>query len=235
MSKELKQRFWDLLNDVEDYVSQGFKRKHDPLARKKQSGGREIQESLKDGTEKEVLLKKLNDKISVCKKCPLHETRNSTVPGMGVMNPEVMVIGEGPGGDEDKQGLPFVGKAGQFLDKWLDAIDLSRFSNVYIGNIVKCRPPNNRDPKPNEVEQCMPYLEQQIFYIKPKAILTLGRIATQVLLNNAAGIGKQRGRVHLFKGIPLIATYHPSAVLRNAELKRQVWEDLKLLRKTLDE
>ncbi|MFP4443248.1 MAG: uracil-DNA glycosylase, partial [Spirochaetia bacterium] len=125
--------------------------------------------------------------------------------------------------------------AGQFLDKWLNAVNLSRDKNVYITNIVKCRPPGTRDPNPAEIDACIPYLHRQIFLVKPSLIMSLGRIASQVLLGTDTGIGRLRGTVHDYRGIPLIPTYHPSAVLRNPELKRQVWEDLKLIRKTLDE
>ncbi|MFP4114420.1 MAG: uracil-DNA glycosylase [Spirochaetales bacterium] len=156
------------------------------------------------------------------------------VPGDGVLDPLVMVIGEGPGADEDRRGLPFVGRAGQFLDKWLEAIDLDRNTNVYIGNIVKCRPPGNRDPRPNESETCLPYLREQIDLIRPRAILTVGRVSTGILVGTNAGIGSLRGRTFYYNGIPLIPTYHPSGVLRNPDLKRPVWEDLKRLRALID-
>jgi DNA polymerase len=145
-----------------------------------------------------------------------------------------MVIGEGPGSEEDKSGMPFVGPAGQLLDKMLMAIGLSRETNCFIGNIVKCRPPMNRDPAPDEQSSCMPYLDRQIEILKPKAFLAVGRIPAQALLGVKDGIGKLRGRRYEYKGIPLVATYHPSALLRDENYKRPAWEDLKLLRSILD-
>ena len=150
------------------------------------------------------------------------------------MSPDVMVIGEAPGGDEDVQGRPFVGKAGQYLDKWLSAIGLSRDTNCFIGNVIKCRPPANRDPQPDEIDACIPFLKRQIAIIKPKFILTVGRISSAVLSGQSAGIGRLRGRTYNFEGIPLIPTYHPSAVLRDPGLRAPVWEDLKRLKSELD-
>ncbi|TVQ27971.1 MAG: uracil-DNA glycosylase [Spirochaetaceae bacterium] len=176
----------------------------------------------------------LEERVRVCTRCALHEGRFNAVPGVGVLDPLVMVIGEGPGADEDRRGLPFVGRAGQFLDKWLEAIGLSRSSNAYITNIVKCRPPENRDPRPAESDACMPYLREQIELVRPQAILTVGRIASGILIGTGAGIGSLRGRTYYYNGIPLVPTYHPSGVLRNPELKRPVWEDLKRLNAMLD-
>ena len=146
-----------------------------------------------------------------------------------------MIVGEGPGGDEDIKGIPFVGAAGQYLDKWLSAINLDRHRDCFIGNIVKCRPPGNRDPEPDEIYKCLPYLERQIALLKPDIILTLGRISGRILTGEDSGIGRMRGRVYTYNGIPVIPTYHPSAVLRYPEkYKRAVWEDLKKLRSELD-
>jgi DNA polymerase len=141
----------------------------------------------------------------------------------------VLVVGEGPGADEDRTGRPFVGAAGRYLDKWLSAIDAGRESNAYIANIVKCRPPGNRDPLPEEQAACRPFLERQISLLQPKAILTVGRVASQALLDTGAPLGKLRGEVHVFRDIPVVPTYHPSAVLRNQSLRKPVWEDLKRL------
>ena len=179
-------------------------------------------------------LDKIAGEVAQCSRCRLCEKRKNVVPGMGVMNPDVLVVGEGPGGDEDVQGLPFVGRAGQYLDKWLDAIGLSRSTNCFIGNVVKCRPPMNRDPQPDEIEACLPYLERQIAIIKPKFILTVGRISSAVLSGQEAGIGRLRGKTYSFKGIPLIPTYHPSAVLRDQDLRRPVWDDLRRLKSELE-
>jgi DNA polymerase len=146
-----------------------------------------------------------------------------------------MCIGEGPGAEEDRGGRPFVGPAGQYLDRWLGAIDLDRKADCFIGNIVKCRPPGNRDPLPDESGACIPYLQQQIQILRPKVIVGLGRIATQILLGTTDGIGVLRGRWFEYNGIPLLPTFHPSAVLRNSDLRRAVWEDMKKIRSRLDD
>ena len=152
---------------------------------------------------------------------------------LGQLHPAVLVVGEGPGADEDTQGLPFVGVAGKLLDKMLAAINLSRSTNCYIANIVKCRPPRNRDPEPEESDACRSYLEAQIAILKPAMILAVGRIAIQNLLATSQGIGQLRGRILDYNSIPLMATYHPSALLRNQDLKRPAWEDLKLFKSHL--
>ena len=180
--------------------------------------------------ERRQLLTDLGAEVLACRKCGLAVGRTKAVPGTGVVAPLVMVIGEGPGADEDRSGLPFVGAAGQFLDKWLQAVGLFRDKNAFIANIVKCRPPGNRDPEPEEISACLPYLERQIALVRPKAILAVGRIAARTLLGTTQGIGAIRGRRFDYRGIPLVATYHPSAVLRDMNLKRPVWEDLKLLK-----
>lgn len=145
-----------------------------------------------------------------------------------------MIIGEGPGADEDRTGRPFVGPAGQYLDKWLSAIGLDRNTNCFIGNIVKCRPPGNRDPEPAESLACRSYLDRQIALLKPKAILTVGRISSQLLIGSSEGIGRLRGNTYAYRGIPLIPTYHPSGVLRNPDYRGAVWEDLRRLQALLD-
>ncbi len=180
-------------------------------------------------------LERIAQEISVCRKCRLYENRNKPVPGMGVKNPKLMIIGEGPGAEEDKTGIPFVGRAGQYMDKWMKAIELKRDTDLFIGNIVKCRPPGNRDPYPDEIEACRGYLERQIRIINPRLILSVGRIASQVLIDSSQGIGRLRGKVYNYCGIQLIPTYHPSGVLRNPEnYRKPVWEDLKMVRKLLD-
>ena len=175
--------------------------------------------------------------IQDCKACRLCETRKNAVPGEGAPEPLVMVIGEAPGADEDSSGNSFAGKAGQLLDKMLGSIGLSRESNCFITNIVKCRPPENRDPQPDEIAACTGFLESQIQSLKPRFILCVGRLSAQTLLCSAEPIGKLRGKFMDCKiaglTIPLIATYHPSALLRNEDLKRPSWDDLKLLRAAL--
>jgi len=183
-------------------------------------------------------IEQIADEIIQCKNCPLGMTRKNAAPGEGSLKPLVMVIGEGPGAEEDAQGRPFVGRAGQLLDKMLASINLSRNSNCFIANVVKCRPPNNRDPYPEETAACAHFLERQIILLKPRFILAAGRIAAQTLLKTTEPIGKLRGKfTELTAGnmtLPFIATYHPAALLRNEDLKRPAWEDLKLLRSMLD-
>ncbi|HDL04819.1 MAG TPA: uracil-DNA glycosylase [candidate division Zixibacteria bacterium] len=172
--------------------------------------------------------------INTCQKCPLGATRSKFVYGVGNPNADVLFIGEAPGRDEDLQGVPFVGRAGQLLDRILAAINFTR-DDIYIANILKCRPPNNRDPQPDEMKTCMPYLMEQIRLIKPKIICALGRISAQALLQTTTPLGKLRGQWHDFNGIPFIVTYHPAALLRFQSYKRDTWEDVKRLRAKYDE
>lgn len=188
-----------------------------------------------DSTTNPLSLDELNAKILRCTRCGLARTRNNVVPGMGVQNPEVLVIGEGPGHDEDMQGLPFVGKAGVLLDRMLAAIGLDRKTNCYIANIVKCRPPENRNPFPDEQSACFSFLEAQIHILKPKMILCMGKIAIEKITGQSIAITQKHGEFFEYNGIPVMPTYHPSALLRNEELKRPAWEDLKKFKKRLDE
>lgn len=190
----------------------------------------------KASSEKHSLtMEELSDKIKACTRCPLCRTRNNSVPGEGVCRPEVLVIGEGPGEEEDKQGRPFVGPAGQLLDKMLASIQLDRKVNCYIANTVKCRPPYNRDPEPEEAVSCRTFLDTQIHILKPKIILLVGKVALRNLLNIQGEISlrRYRGKIYDYNGIPMIVTYHPSALLRNADYKRPAWEDLKFFRTKL--
>lgn len=173
-------------------------------------------------------------RIASCQKCPLCKTRQNTVFGVGDPKADLMFIGEAPGATEDARGEPFVGQAGQLLDKMLAAIGLSR-ETVFIANILKCRPPNNRDPLPTEVAECMPYLLEQIRVIRPKLIVALGRVAAQNLLQTEASLTKLRGQIFQFgeQKIPLIATYHPAYLLRNPADKRNAWTDLQRAQKIL--
>lgn len=188
-----------------------------------------------DSTTSPLSLDELNAKILRCTRCGLARTRNNVVPGMGVQNPEVLVVGEGPGHDEDMQGLPFVGKAGVLLDRMLAAIGLDRKTNCYIANIVKCRPPENRNPFPDEQSACFSFLEAQIHILKPKMILCMGKIAIEKITGQSIAITQKHGEFFEYNGIPVMPTYHPSALLRNEELKRPAWEDLKKFKKRLDE
>jgi DNA polymerase len=171
--------------------------------------------------------------VAECRRCPLYATAKNPVPGVGNPDADFMCIGEAPGANEDEQGKPFVGQAGQLLTKILAAIDLTR-DDVFIANVLKHRPPGNRNPMPDEVIACSPYLVRQIELVKPKVILALGTFAAQTLLETKLTIGKLRGQVHRYYGVPLIVTYHPAALLRNPSWKRPTWEDVQLARRVLD-
>ena len=175
----------------------------------------------------------LKSAVSGCTQCGLHNTRTQTVFGVGDENAEWMLIGEAPGAEEDRLGDPFVGQAGKLLDNMLAALGLSRRRNVYIANVLKCRPPGNRNPEPAEVAKCTPYLLKQIELVRPKLILAMGRFAAQTLLNTDAAVGSLRGRVHRYAGVALVVTYHPAYLLRNLPDKAKAWEDLVFARKTL--
>lgn len=181
-----------------------------------------------------VSLPALREQIHTCQNCKLGATRTNFVFGVGNSNAGLMVIGEAPGADEDAQGEPFVGRGGQLLTKILEAIDFKR-EDVYIANIIKCRPPENRRPEADEVAECEPYLYKQIDLVKPKFILALGLTAVNTLLKSKHTMGAIRGKVLEFRGIPMMTTYHPAALLRNPEWKRAAWEDVQLLRKLYDE
>ncbi|MRT00086.1 uracil-DNA glycosylase [Ralstonia pickettii] len=169
--------------------------------------------------------------VSNCTSCKLCERRTNTVFGVGDREAEWMLIGEAPGEQEDKQGEPFVGQAGKLLDSMLRSIGLSREKGVFIANVLKCRPPGNRDPEPDEAAMCDPYLKRQIALIKPRIIVVLGRIAAQNLLQTQTPVGKLRGRVHEVEGVPVVVTYHPAYLLRTLTDKARAWEDLCLARK----
>jgi len=187
-----------------------------------------------DSTGRARLLADLEQQVAPCLKCPLGQTRNRLVFGAGAPDAGVMFVGEAPGRDEDEQGIPFVGRAGQLLTKILAAIDFER-EEVYIGNILKCRPPGNRDPQAAEVEACEPYLQRQIELIRPAVICALGRISGQTLLRTTATLTRLREKVHRYQGRPLVVTYHPAALLRNPHWKRPAWEDVQLLRRIHDQ
>jgi len=171
--------------------------------------------------------------VKNCTRCSLHKTATNPVPGEGDPNADLVCVGEAPGAKEDETGRPFIGQAGQLLTKILAAIDLTR-EQVFICNVLKHRPPANRNPLPEEVEACSPYLIRQLELIKPKVIVAFGTFAAQTLLNSKTPIGQLRGLVHQYHGIPLIVTYHPAALLRNPAWKRPTWEDVKLARRILD-
>jgi DNA polymerase len=189
---------------------------------------------VKETWQKATSLDDLNKLICNCKKCELHKNRNKFVFGSGNPNADVMVIGEGPGAEEDAQGLPFVGRAGKLLTDILKAIKFER-DEVYIANIVKCRPPGNRTPLPDEMDTCIPYLKKQIELIKPKLILCLGLTAAKGLLKRKESLTNLRGKIFEYEGINVMVTFHPAALLRNPNWKRDCWEDVKKFRKLFDE
>jgi uracil-DNA glycosylase family 4 len=193
-----------------------------------------ISESNKDDFQNTKSLDELNKLICECQKCPLGKTRNKFVFGVGNPDAEVMLIGEAPGADEDAQGEPFVGRAGKLLNDILKAINFER-EEVYIANIIKCRPPGNRNPLPEEMEKCIPYLYKQIDLIKPRAILCLGLVAASALLKMKQSLGKLRGSVFEFENIKVMVTYHPAALLRNPQWKKGCWEDVQKFRKLFDD
>jgi DNA polymerase len=218
--------YWRLLDLAEDYLRDGARRPHPALIlpRRRSPG---LPATAAD------TLAGIAAQVTACTRCPLHRGRRQAVPGEGAANPQVLVVGEGPGAEEDATGRPFVGPAGQLLDRMLKAIELDRASNCFIANVVKCRPPGNRDPLPEESAACLPYLRAQIAALRPRAILAVGRVAAQTLTGLTAGVGELRRRQLSYEGIPLVVTYHPSAVLRDSSLRKPVWEDLKRLKSTL--
>ncbi len=241
---------WRLLDLAEDQLVAGYRREHaEPphnLAEAAQASAPAPQPSVASAPASgdaatlvagDDSLERLAAEVRVCTRCPLYKGRAHAVPGEGASRPLVLVVGEGPGAEEDRTGRPFVGPAGRFLDAWLAATrvgsgeePLSRDTNAYIANIVKCRPPGNRDPQPDEAAACIGYLRRQIALLQPRAILAVGRTAARHLLGIESGVGAARGRTFEFESIPAVVTYHPSAVLRDSALKRPVWEDLKRLR-----
>jgi DNA polymerase len=171
--------------------------------------------------------------IAVCRKCALCDTRSRTVPGEGDPAARLMLVGEGPGATEDQTGRPFVGQAGLLLDKILEAIECPR-PMTFIANIVKCRPPQNRKPLPDEMAACLPYLHRQIALVKPKVLIALGSTAAEGMLGVRKSLGELRGKVHRWNGIPLVVTYHPAALLRNPNWKKPTWDDVRIARQLLD-
>jgi len=219
--------------------------KEEKVMRRPKQGGTDdlflfdLPQSAKPATEAEPwgkaeTLEELDSQISGCLKCVLGETRTKFVFGVGNSRATLLLVGEAPGVDEDAQGEPFVGRAGQLLNKILAAIGFRR-EDVYICNILKCRPPGNRKPAQEEVDHCIPYLRKQIDIIKPKLILCLGLTAAENLLKTTESLTKLRGRVLEYEGIPLMVTYHPAALLRNPNWKRPAWEDVQAARKLHDE
>ena len=177
-------------------------------------------------------LKEFYDTIHNCKRCALGSTRKNFVFGAGNPKADIMFVGEAPGQDEDDQGIPFVGRAGKLLDKMLAAIELQR-NDIFIANVLKCRPPQNRDPLPDEIMHCEPYLKKQLELIEPKILVALGRIAGQVLLKRTDSLSVLRQETLLYENTPLVVTYHPAALLRNPQWKQNAWSDLKKIKRAI--
>lgn len=188
-----------------------------------------VREEAEDGSER---LHAVAVEARACNACRLCEERNTVVFGDGDANADLMFVGEGPGYNEDRQGLPFVGRAGQLLNRIIRAIDLRR-EDVYITNVVKCRPPNNRDPQPDETAACRSFLDRQVELIAPRVVVALGRVAAQQLLQTRDSLGRLRGRWHEVAGVPVRVTYHPAFLLRDPSFKRAAWEDMQLVRDRL--
>ena len=191
-----------------------------------------------DSQEREILRMdwaQLKAKVAGCTDCKLRAGCTQTVFGVGDEKAQWMLVGEAPGSEEDRLGEPFVGQAGKLLDNMLAAISLGRGNNVYIANVLKCRPPGNRNPQPDEIAKCSPHLQRQIELMQPKLILAMGRFAAQTLLGSDATIASLRGKVHQYAGVPLIVTYHPAYLLRNLADKSKAWADLRFAKKTIAE
>ena len=183
-----------------------------------------------DKSEQDVQnLESFYQSICKCQNCPLGSTRTNFVFGVGNPNADIVFVGEAPGKQEDLAGEPFVGRAGKLLDKILAAVSLTR-NDIYICNVLKCRPPENRDPLPSEVDQCEPYLKTQLALVNPKLIVALGRVAACTILKTKESLGNMRNQIHKYEGIDLIVTYHPAALLRNPNFKKPTWEDFQMIR-----
>ncbi len=179
-------------------------------------------------------LETLHERVRSCTLCPLHQSRTLAVPGEGPVDSRLVVVGEGPGATEDTTGRPFVGRAGELLTDILAAIDLPR-ERVFICNVVKCRPPSNRKPQLTEIEACVPYLHRQLEILRPAVILAMGGTAAETLLGTRQSLGALRNKVHEFRGIPLVVTYHPAALLRNPHWKKPTWDDVRIARQLVDQ
>lgn len=226
---ENKKSFLDLVDLTEKYVRQQMDLGLDEFHSERKA---ELKKNKIDSGK--ISLEEFCQQIKNCAKCHLHKSRTNFVFGIGNENADIVFVGEAPGREEDLKGEPFVGEAGKLLNKILLSVNFKR-EEVYIGNILKCRPPENREPLPEEIEICQPYLLKQIDIIKPKFICALGRVSAQTLLKTKIALGKIRGRFHDYNGIKLLATYHPAALLRYPQYKKDTWEDMKLLRKEYDQ
>ncbi|MGL4524266.1 MAG: uracil-DNA glycosylase [Spirochaetia bacterium] len=245
MMDSVLEKYYHILNELNDHLNGGFSRTY-PACDTQKIASLLLKKNCTPTIESPTIipspvvqqfdsLEAIAECVTDCRACALCHSRKHTVLGEGIHTPQVMVIGEGPGSEEDRLGRPFVGKSGQYLDKWLESIGLDRQKNIYIANVVKCHPPENRDPLPAEMLACAGYLQEQIRLLQPRVILACGRIAGQFLLQKTSALAALRGKIHTYTGIPLIITYHPAAVLRNPDLRRPVWEDLKILKNLIQE
>jgi len=233
--KDQQEIFGDFLfENVDSAVEESMKGKNTVVKETSENKISVAENLFLEDFQKAESLEELNSKICNCQNCELGKTRTKFVFGVGNPNADAMLIGEAPGRDEDLQGEPFVGRAGKLLNDILKAVNFKR-EEVYIANILKCRPPNNRDPLPLEMETCIPYLHKQIDLIQPKVILCLGRVAANGLLDKKLSLGQLRENNYEFNGIRVMATYHPAALLRNPNWKRGCWEDVQKFRKLYDE
>ncbi len=222
--KKLEAEYLSIVKAVEAHLEEA-----------KESGVEEIPTPVKSAPPKKICrtLEEVAEWLGDCRRCKLNSTRTHIVFGTGSCQPDLVFVGEGPGAEEDEQGKPFVGRAGQLLTKMIEAMGLTR-DNVYIANVVKCRPPGNRNPEPDEIAACFPFLENQLKVLKPKVICTLGAFATQTLLKTDEKISKLRGRFHPYEGIQLMPTYHPAYLLRNPAEKKATWDDIQMIMKELN-
>ena len=231
MEKEklIKKLMW-VVHSFEDYLNTGYRSILPDL----HITTSDHQKNRKDDLPRDKQLELIKEKILHCTSCYLHYNRNHALPGVGTLDPEVFIVGNGPGEEEDTLGKPFAGKAGDYLDRWLEAIGLNMSKSCFACNIVRCKPPQNREPRKEETGACLPFLEKQIQLVKPKAILCLGRIPGQVLTGKSVNsVAKLRDQPYSYKDIPLIVTYHPSSVLQDKELRKPVWEDLQSLKEII--
>jgi uracil-DNA glycosylase family 4 len=229
---DLWEEYGELVDETIDYLKTGFRdgRKPAPADHSTESEPPSPSPQVGDPISACTTLSEVADLVHACTRCRLHRGRRNAVPGEGREKADILFVGEGPGAQEDVQGRPFVGRAGQLLTKMLAAIDLTR-EEVYITNIVKCRPPENRNPLPDEAETCFPYLQRQIEIIDPMIVVCLGGPAVQRITGSTSGITRMRGTLHRYKDYPVLPTYHPAAVLRFPDkYRRPVWNDLKMLR-----
>jgi len=223
-----KKKFLDLVDLTEKYVRQQMDLDLDEFHSEHKA---ELKKNKIDSGK--ISLEEFHQQIKNCAKCHLHKTRTNFVFGIGNENADIVFVGEAPGREEDLKGEPFVGEAGKLLNKILLSVNFKR-EEVYIGNVLKCRPPENREPLPEEIEICQPHLLKQIEIIRPKFVCALGRVSAQTLLSTKIALGKLRGGFHDYNGMKLLATYHPAALLRYPQYKKDTWEDMKLLRKEYD-